>query len=272
MSRHKENFLDILSECPWWVSIAVGAVVFVGLRFIAPAMAIKNPLFATVGAWAPAFAPFAAVFLFPAAVSAIRAFRKRRMLERQSGIESIRALSWKEFEELLAEAYRRSGYAVTENISLGPDGGVDLAVEKGGDRYLVQAKQWKSVKVPVSVVREMFGLMTAEGASGVIIVTSGMFTQEAKNFASDKPIDLVEGNQLVEMIRGVQTNPPAARVPGARPTPPAPGERPTRDAPKVCPLCGGPLRLYKARRGKHAGSSFWGSASFPTCKYIKPDE
>jgi len=56
----------------------------------------------------------------------------------------------------------------------------------------VQCKQWRSMKIGVKVVREMYGLLTSKSAHGAIIITSGMFTQEAKSFATDKPIDLVE--------------------------------------------------------------------------------
>ena len=48
----------------------------------------------------------------------------------------------------------------------------------------------------MKVVREMDGLLTANHAHGAIIITCGMFTQEAKSFALGKPIDLVEGRQL----------------------------------------------------------------------------
>ena len=78
----------------------------------------------------------------------------------------------------------------------------DLVLKKDGNLFLVQCKQWRSYKVDVRVVREMYGVMTAKQANGVIIITSGLFTQEAKSFATDKPIDLVEGNQE-ETWRGI---------------------------------------------------------------------
>lgn len=68
-------------------------------------------------------------------------------------------------------------------------------------------QQWKRQKVDVRVVREMHGVMAAEGATGVIIMTPGLFTQEAKSFAEDKPIDLVEGHQLAESVQDVQAKP-----------------------------------------------------------------
>jgi restriction system protein len=59
----------------------------------------------------------------------------------------------------------------------------------------------------VNVVREMFGLMTAESAASAIVICSGIFTQEAKNFAEGKPIDLVDGAQLEALIGQVRRAP-----------------------------------------------------------------
>lgn len=257
MARKDENILVLLSQFPWWVSIFVGIAVYVGLKFVIPSITFENPFFKGMAQGAPRLAWLSLLFLLPAAVSAFGSIRKRRLLDHQSGIESIRSLSWKEFEELLAEAYRRQGYAVQENSFLAPDGGVDLQIQKNGNLYLVQCKQWRTFKVGVKVVREMFGLMTAQCANGVIIVTSGMFTQEAKNFAAGKPIDLVEGNQLADLVRNVQ----------ARPVDVANKDR--QPSVKQCPQCGENLIVREARRGDRAGSKFWGCSSFPKCKYTE---
>ena len=72
-------------------------------------------------------------------------------------------MNWREFEELVGEAYRRQGYAVEENQGAGPDEGVDLGLRKGGDLVLVQCKQWRAVKVDVKIVRELYGGMARRG-------------------------------------------------------------------------------------------------------------
>ena len=54
------------------------------------------------------------------------------------------------------------------------------------------------------MVREMCGVMMGEGAAGVVIVCSGHFTHDAREFARDKPVRLVDGRALVGMIAGVQ--------------------------------------------------------------------
>ncbi len=257
MARRDKGLLHELAHLPWWVSIIFAFVTYIGLKSVLPALMAGNPILSGLGKSLPQLAWFSALFLIPAVRSAFNSFRKSQQLDKQSSIESIRSLPWRQFEELLAEAYRRKGYRVAENTSGGADGGIDLRLERNGNSYLVQCKQWKSIKVSVNIVREMYGVMTHEKADGVIIVTSGLFTEEAKTFASGKPIDLVEGHQLVQMIGSVQSK-PAMR-----------SEYKFEVDTKVCPKCGKALAVREARRGSNAGNKFWGCTGYPGCRYTE---
>ncbi|MHB0857796.1 MAG: restriction endonuclease [Anaerolineae bacterium] len=263
MSRRRNGTFEALAELPWWVSICLGVAAYMGVTLISQLFTSEIIL---CNVWA------AGLFLLPAGLSALRSYRKRQLLDRQCGIESVQALSWKEFEMLLGEAYRRQGYAVRENAYAGPDGGIDLTLERNGNVYLVQCKHWQAQKVGVQVVREMLGLVTAHAAQGAIIVTSGTFTQEAKAFAARQPIALIEGQQLVQMVRSVQVTPPAATNPAApqpqgalRATTPATAQR-------ICPRCAGNMVVRVARRGPNAGIPFWGCTSYPKCRHTEAYE
>ncbi len=139
----------------------------------------------------------------------------------------------------MAEAYRRKGYTVIENPGRGADGGVDIRLQRDGQLHLVQCKQWQSRKVGVNVVREMYGLMTAESAASAIVICSGIFTQEAKNFAEGKAIDLVDGAQLEALIGQVRGTQRETATPSRRRQPSA----------TLCPRCGSPLVLRTAQKG-----------------------
>lgn len=268
MGRRKDDgILDVLVVLPWWISVSMSAVCYIFLAYIAPALlagdSVASNAFATALpqiAYIPAL-----ILLIPAPFSFLRRLRKRRLLDAQKDSESIRSLNWREFEELLAEAYRRKGYNVIENSQLGPDGGIDVRLYKDGRRYLVQCKHWKSQKVGVSVVREMLGLITAENAHRGLVVTSGTFTEEALRFAQSQPIDLIGGGELYELISSVQTSPRGRRLESNDSS-----EHKARNkAQKTCPSCGSELVSRIARKGVHAGSSFYGCASFPKCRYTK---
>lgn len=141
-------------------------------------------------------------------------------------------------------------------MDTGPDGGIDLTLKKGTNLFLVQCKQWRSAKIGVKVVREMYGIMKDKHANGVIIVTSGMFTQEARTFAIGKSIDLVEGNQLAELIGKIKSTELSNS-----------GEIYENEKP-ICPERGSKMVLRTAKQGKFAGKQFWGCSSFPKGKKI----
>jgi hypothetical protein len=42
MGRKDESILNLLVECPWWVSVLVSGAAFVSLRFILPTIDFKS--------------------------------------------------------------------------------------------------------------------------------------------------------------------------------------------------------------------------------------
>ena len=138
-----------------------------------------------------------------------------------------------------------------------PDGGVDLIASKGSDRYFVQCKQWKAYKVGVQTVRELYGVMSAQGAAGGFVITAGEFTEEAKKFVGGLNIRLFDGSHLHKMIRESEkdmTSSPVAAIPDSSIEP-------------NCPKCGMPLVKRMAKKGPHAGREFWGCSGFPACRH-----
>ncbi len=113
----------------------------------------------------------------------------------------------------MAEAFRRRGYTADYSLDTGPDGGVDIFLKKDGRTALVQCKRWKEWSVGVSVVREMFGILHDRKADEVFIVTTGGFTVDAEAFAKGKPVKLIDGSHLWDMVRKVQSESKAASVP-----------------------------------------------------------
>jgi restriction system protein len=256
MARKNESLLNLLVEFPWWVSVLVSGIALAFLRYILPSIDFRNMAANAFAKALPGVAPIIAlVLLIPAPIAAFNSWRKRRLLDSQKGIDSIRALGWRKFEELVGEAYRRQGYTVIENTTAGPDEGIDLMLKKDGGLVLVQCKQWKSAKVGVNIVRELLGVMTAKHATSGILITSGVFTQEAKNFAADKPIDLVDGTQLLHLIANVQKDETTLKKPLSE---------------KSCPECGADLVLRTAQKGPNPGQKFWGCSNFPKCRFTKP--
>ena len=285
MPRKNEGLLFELSLLPWWVSATIAAVAFVGIVYVFPSMSIESPLLAILVSLQSKASylgtAVAMLFLLTALLSFSERRRKRRLLDRQRSLDSIRDLHWRRFEELVAEAFRRDGFTVIENVGAGADGGVDIRLRRGGERYLVQCKNWRKQRIGVATVREMFGVLVAESAREVFVVGSGTFTAEAVRFAKGKPISLVDGDALMEMVARVRRDGSiAVYASGAHREPfgaQARGQQePDADSPESihsgapsCPRCGGNLVVRTARKGKNAGRRFWGCETFPKCRFVR---
>ena len=176
----------------------------------------------------------------------------------------VRGLSWRGFERQLAEVYRQKGYQVEETGGGGPDGGVDLKLHKDGRNTVVQCKHWKTWKVNVKPVRELFGVMTAEGADSAIFIASGSYTNDALKFAEGKPIELIDQRGFLDLVRcfqrELQEHYGVESADQIQPT-----SFDSQNTPQ-CPLCHSPMKLRIAKRGRNAGSQFWGCSKYPSCR------
>ena len=261
-----DDMFAILKVVPFWVGPILAAIVYVFFRFLLPALltpkhsgfdpgAILRQLSSSLS-WLPAVA------ILGAWVAAeIWKLFNRRLVDSQTGLASIRDVSWQAFERLVSEAYRRKGYMAEIVGSASGDGGVDIRLTGHGETVLVQCKQWKAYKVGVTTVRELLGVVVHQKADRGIVVTSGRFTQEARDFARQSAqIELVGGPELAELIQGVQVAPPQT------PTPRSASKAPN------CPLCGAEMVLRTARRGQNAGTQFWGCSKYPGCRGIRQVE
>jgi len=186
-------------------------------------------------------------------------FRRRKRRQLLAGVsaapDALNAMSWREFEMLVGEAFRVQGYSVVETGG-SADGGVDVVLRKDSEKYFVQCKQRRAQTVGVPIVRELYGAMAAHGATGGFVVTSGRFTKPAIEFADGRNVTLVDGPQLLAMIQGVSQNSLAAKNAVG---PIVPAESP------ACPTCSKPMAMRTARRGPETGQRFWGCTGYPTC-------
>ena len=297
MTRRKktsliEDLLELLALLPWWISVLLAAIGYVTLHRLATPLqasgiragaAMQTALvhgLATIGQYL--------VPLLCLTAAALSAWRRRQRKSLAADVAQARSadaldgMSWREFEMLVGEAFRLRGYRVTETGGGGADGGVDLVLAKGNEKFLVQCKQWKAYKVGVDVVRALFGVMAAKGATGGFVVTSGRFTTDARDFAQGRNIELIDGPLLFAMIQQARRSQvraePAAPLAGVATVTEAKAESvttttqdPSPTTP-ACPRCGSAMKLRTARQGANAGSVFWGCTSYPACRGTRAAE
>jgi restriction system protein len=283
MSRSKrsgaDDLVDLLAMLPWWVGVLLAVVLYFVLHWFAgqPVVSAGRPGHLGAMVAQSAWRAFAAIgqYILPliclagAGISAWRRHERKALAQsviQSKSADALNGMSWQQFEELVGEAFRLQGYSVAETGGGGADGGVDLVLSRGGEKFLVQCKQWKAFKVPVGVVRELYGVMAAKGAAGGYVVTSGRFTDDAASFAAGRNVTLIDGPKLHELIQLAQTARHGDTDPSTSPTvKPRPAPPPDAPSDPTCPLCSGPMVRRMARRGANAGGEYWGCTAYPTC-------
>ena len=116
--------------------------------------------------------------------------------------ETINTMDGHQFEELVESLFLKMGYHV-EGHKASADGGVDITAFNYepfvGGKYIIQCKRQSS---PISepVVRDLYGVVTHQRANKGIIVTNADFTAAATKFSEGKPIELVNGKLLLELL------------------------------------------------------------------------
>ncbi len=119
----------------------------------------------------------------------------------QEQIQWLRGLKPTEFEEYIAHLFTRLGYKANA-VGKSHDGGIDVIAAKNGITNYIQCKKYITSKVPVSAVRDFYGALANKLANGKgYIITTNTFTLEAEKFAEDKPIELIDGFELIHRIR-----------------------------------------------------------------------
>ncbi|MEU4097635.1 restriction endonuclease [Streptomyces sp. NPDC026673] len=139
------------------------------------------------------------------------------------------------FESLVADLFRAMGMrAVTTQRS--GDGGVDVEAEDPapirGGKIVVQVKRYRNT-VPPSAVRDLYGTVQDAGANKGVLVTTSRFGPGSHTFANGKPLELVAGTELVDLLhrhglRG-RLGDPGPAVPQQQSAPETNDAGPTRD-------------------------------------------
>lgn len=115
---------------------------------------------------------------------------------------NLMGLTPSEFESLITNLFEKMGLE-TRQTRPSRDGGVDCVAWDSrpimGGKVVIQAKRYKNT-VEVSAVRDLFGTVHNEGASKGILVTTSGYGKAAFEFADGKPLELLDGNNLLYLL------------------------------------------------------------------------
>ena len=130
----------------------------------------------------------------------------KEILSKMAEGENLAAMDWEDFEHLCRELFERAfagSGAEVKVTQASRDQGVDAIVfdpdPLRGGKIIVQAKRYTNT-VDVSAVRDLYGAVINEGAVKGILVTTSHYGPESYSFAKDKPLTLLNGNELLGLL------------------------------------------------------------------------
>lgn len=119
---------------------------------------------------------------------------------------NLAVLNWEDFEHLVREIFEKEfgqHGAEVKVTRASRDGGVDAIVFDPdpirGGKFVIQAKRYTNT-VGVSAVRDLYGTLQHEGANKGILVTTSVYGPDAYEFARGKPLQLLDGGNLLHLL------------------------------------------------------------------------
>ncbi|WAT14980.1 restriction endonuclease [Xanthomonas fragariae] len=160
--RKKQGGFKALAALPWPVGFIMGIAAYLALRYgigwwLSHQGGMLSQGFAQQadGMFAPLAWMLLGICWLVALCSYLGTRSRRRFLETRTSLESLAAGGWRQFEQLVGEAFRRQGYSVEHTGLGGADGGIDLILRKpieliGGEQLLgmIRAVQEQATAQP----------------------------------------------------------------------------------------------------------------------------
>jgi len=183
-TMNENSLFAILLRTGWWWSFLIAAVMIGALVIVLP----ETYRFAAVVSGLP--------FIVTGCIAAWRQWRAPSRRKIETTAAAVRAMSWSEFGQALAAAYRKDGYQV-ETLA---GGAADLAIAKDYRRTLVCARRWKVARTGVEPLRDLVKQKEAQEAHGCAYVTVGEVTDNAREFAEKHGVALVDAREVARLL------------------------------------------------------------------------
>lgn len=182
----KGSLFAILLRSPWWYSALLAllcvcvSILLVGSKFLIFGVAAAIP------------------FIAIAVYSAYRTFQrpgKKRIIE---VVAEARAMPARDLASRIAGNYEKINFDITP---LKGDA-AELELERGRHKFLLNCKRFKAAKTGIEPLKQLVARGEKQEATGYLYVTLGEITDNARKFARDNDIDLIQAEALTEFFDG----------------------------------------------------------------------
>ncbi len=183
----ENSLFAVLLRSSWWISAAIAAGVVGGAVLLLPeAYRVYG------GAMGLPFLGIAGMALW-------------KQLQRPSTgrvdrtLDAVRTMTWPAFATVVEDGYRNHGYEVRRV----QHAAADFEVTKDMRTSLVSGKRWKVARTGIEPLRDLIAAKDARDAHGCIYIAIGEVSDNARQFAAEKRIQLVEGPELAQLLPNI---------------------------------------------------------------------
>lgn len=180
------SLFAVLLRSPWWYSALIAffivsiSLLLVGGQFLIFGLAAALPFIGIAGY---------------AIYRQLQRPGTKRMLE---VIEQARKMSSRELAKKIAANYEKLNFDVT------PFNGAaaDLELERGRHKFLLCCKRFKAANTGIEPLKQLVASGEKNEASGYLYVALGEITQNAREYAAQHDIELIQAEALAEFFDG----------------------------------------------------------------------
>ena len=163
-----------------------------------------------------------------------------------------------EFREYIIGLFQKLDYSPEGNAIM-DDEYADLRLKRANRTSLVCCKKYYVRKIPLSMVLEFYSAMLKwPSLEKGYFITTGSFSDEARKFAFDKPLVLIDGERLTDFARIAESIDAVRECSSLQHDPSKMGY--------ACPICGAHMVLRTVENNSHSVAQFWGCSSYPACR------
>jgi restriction system protein len=129
--------------------------------------------------------------------------RRQERIFRIKELSKIKQKTPRDFEYFVADVFKELGFDAQVTKATG-DGGKDIVLIKEKTKAIVECKRYNDKKISVNLIRQFHSVIIDTHSDHGYFVTTSDFTKEAKNYVKDKPIKLINGEDLIYLISSVE--------------------------------------------------------------------
>ena len=181
----EKSLFAILLRSPWWVSFGiVGAIVLIAGALLPPDLFVVGAL-----AGFPVFVV--------GCIAAWRQLRAPSPAKVEHALQSIAGMPWRACADTLTAAWQRQGFEVQRLNGTA----ADFCLTRSGRQTLASARRYKAATQGIEPLRELRTAMDQrDAAAGLYLVVQGQLSDNARLYARDHGITIVQGDTLAALL------------------------------------------------------------------------